>query len=214
MNCSCTPQKFVRLGLASWRSDLAVVLAGPLFPPHSQSSVVTARACVAPLRSGVAEVSPCQTPLHSLSATLSQFARFAESIDTVSNGNQDVLASAGFSAASASAPVQAPLLSATVAAMGARSRSPTPLPKRPPHRRASEPARGPVARDLSGCWERSAAQPPSCYPPLLPRVLAAHWLLDFSSHCSPVVLVMVLSPSPSSSALLFYRRRQRHWPHW
>ena len=38
---------------------------------------------------------------------------------------------------------------------------------------------------LAQCWERSAAQPPSCCPPLLPRVLAAHWLLDFSSHCSP-----------------------------
>ena len=65
---------------------------------------------------------------------------------------------------------QAPLLSATVAAMSTPFRSPIPLPKRAPPQRASEPARGSVPPGLCDpCWKRSA-------------VLC---LLDFSSPCRP-----------------------------
>ena len=81
------------------------------------------------------------------------FLHCAERIDTVPSRVQDVLASAGFSASCAAAP--SPF----------HSGSPTPLPKRARHRRASEPARGSVARELSGILlalcERSGAQPPS-----------------------------------------------------
>ena len=65
---------------------------------------------------------------------------------------------------------QAPLLSATVAATGVRSSSPTPLPKRGPHRRASQPVRGSVARELSGMMLGAVSGSASkCCPPLLPE---------------------------------------------
>ena len=98
--------------------------------------------------------------------------RCAERIGTVSSGVQAVLASAGFSAASAGAPVQAPLLSATVAAMGAWSRSPIPLPNRAPHRRVSEPARGSVAREFCGALLGAVSGSASkCCPPLPPECM-------------------------------------------
>ena len=65
---------------------------------------------------------------------------------------------------------QAPLLSATVAATGVRSSSPTPLPKRAPHRRASQPVRGSVAQELSGMMLGAVSGSASkCCPPLLPE---------------------------------------------
>ena len=141
------------------------------------------------------------TNLHSLTTALCQFARLAEGTNTVSSRVQDVLASAGFSAA---ATVQAPLLSATVAAMSARSRSPTPLPKRAPHRRASKPARGSVARELSGPLLGVVSGLASmCCPPLTLSPcgsLAPRLQLTLQ----PVVLVVVArglepatSPNPS-----------------
>ena len=71
-----------------------------------------------------------------------------ERTDTVSCEVQEGIASAGFSMASLGVPVQPPLLSAGVAAMGTPFRSPIPLPKRAPRRRASEPARGSLAPEL------------------------------------------------------------------
>ena len=65
---------------------------------------------------------------------------------------------------------QAPLLSATVAAAGVRSSSPTPLPKRAPHRRASQPVRGSVAREFPGLMLAAVSGSASkCCPPLLPE---------------------------------------------
>ena len=100
---------------------------------------------------------PSANDLHSLSEALSQFTRFAERINTVFSGVQDVLASAGFSAGCAAAPVQAPMFSATGVAVGARCPSPTPLPKR------ASKCRPPLA---PGCMRLSAsstsAPPAAC----------------------------------------------------
>ena len=84
----------------------------------------------------------------------------------VSSGVQDVLASAS------AAPVQVPLLSATVAGMSTRSRSPTPLPTRAPHRRASDPGRGSGARERSGLLLGAVSGLASkCCPPLPPECM-------------------------------------------
>ena len=138
------------------------------------------------------QVSSCRAPtnLHSLTAALCQFARRAEGINTVSGRVQDVLASAVFSAA---ATVQAPLLSATVVAMGARSRSPTPLPKRAPHaRELSGPLLGVVSSLASMCCPPLTLSPCGSLAPRLQLTL------------QPVVLVVVArglepatSPNPS-----------------
>ena len=89
----------------------------------------------------------CANRLYSFRSALSQCARVAERTDTLSSSIQHVIASAGFSMASSGVPVQPPLPSASVAAMGTPLRSPIPLPKRAP-RRASEPARGSLALEL------------------------------------------------------------------
>ena len=179
---SCAPHWIVRLGSASRCPDLVVVLAGSSSPVFDESLTPT-DAPYPYLKTGLVTVIPfqrfmdhtfllwsCANRLHSLSAALSQFARLAEHTDTLSSGVQDVVASAGFSVAFLrSVQAQAPVLSATVAAMGTPFRSPIPLPKRAPPQRASEPARGSV--------------PPGLCDPLLEAVSGC--LLDFSSLCRP-----------------------------
>ena len=137
-------------------------------------------------------------------------------MDTVSSGVQDVVASAGFWAPCAVSPAQATPLSATVAVMGALSGSPTPLPKRAPHRRASEPAHGSHENCLARCWEAVSGLASKCCPPLpvIPFALSGS---STAAPFQPVVLVVMAlcfepatSPSPSSPALFFYRRSLRH----
>ena len=118
---------------------------------------------------------------HSLTAALPQFAhRHGEKR---SPGRQRF---GGFLGASSDAPVQAPLLSATVAAVGALSRSLIPFPQRAPQRRASGQARAPVARELSGpLLGAVCGLGLQVMPAASPSVLATLWLLDFRSPCRP-----------------------------
>ena len=103
---------------------------------------------------------------HSLSA-LSQFARLAERLDTMSSAVQNVVASAGFSVASSGVPAQALLLSATVGTMGAPFRSPIPCAETCTTTRLSEPARASVAPELSDrLLEEVSDLASECCPPL------------------------------------------------
>ena len=121
------------------------------------------RASVPPFRHGVVEVSSCGAPtVCTRSAALSQFAPLAERLDTMSSAVQNVVASAGFSVASSGVPAQAPLLSATVATMGAPFRSLIPLPKRARRRASLKQLAGPSRQNsLIHHWERSATWPES-----------------------------------------------------
>ena len=133
----------------------------------------------------------CANRLHSLSAALSQFARLAEHTDTLSSGVQDVVASAGFSVAFLrSVQAQAPLLLATVAAMGTPFRSPIPLPKRAPPQRASEPARGSVPPGLCDPLLEavSGSLPPRVQLSMQARPVGPWWRRDISQLPEPTFI--------------------------
>ena len=132
----------------------------------------------------------CANRLHSFSSALSQCARVAERTDTLSSRIQHVIASAGFSMGSVGVPVQSPLLSAGVAAMGTPFRSPIPLPKRAPRRRASEPARGSVLAGLCDplLGAVSGSLPPRLQLSLQGRPVGPWWRRDTSQLPEPTFI--------------------------
>ena len=147
--------------------------------------------------------------------------RFAERTDTVHSGVQEVVASAGVSASSAGAPVQCLGCSLPPVQLWApHSPSPTPLPKRAPHRGASEPARAPVARELSGpLLGAVSGLTLKCCPPLLLESLRPSGSSTSARHAArglgrggagPLASYL---PEPKFPPLpSVHRRRQRQWP--
>ena len=203
MNRSCAPHWIVRLGSPSRCPDLVVVspdfrrITHPdrvdhcdSFPTFYGSHLSAVELCQPLARS--AQPCPCLPGV-------------VERTDTVSCEVQDVVASAGFSVAFLrSVQAQAPLLSATVAAMGTPFRSPIPLPKRAPPQHASEPARGSVPPGLCDPLLKavSGSLPPRLQLSLHSRPVGPWWRSDISQlSCRAHV------------HLDFTRSSSSHWPH-
>ena len=117
---------------------------------------------------------------------------------------------------------QAPQLSATVAAVGTPFRSPIPLPKRAPPQRASEPARGSLAPEVSDSWLGAVSGLAyKCCPP--PPSQSLEFSASSTSALSLSLQALPVGPwwrrdisqlsCRAHVHLDFTRSSSSHWPH-
>ena len=157
------------------------------FPLHLQSSVVVARAFVFPFRCGVLRCLHVERQRFALSAALpdlpSAWTRSPAESRTLSLrrvSRRPVLPHQSWQRR-CRPPLQL---------WASLSGSPIPLPKRAPHRRASEPAHGSLKNSLAALLGAVSGLASKCCPPL-PMIPLALSGSSTSAHLQPVVLVVM-----------------------